>query len=168
MTTLGETATVSAIGADDLARYYRRALDPSRLVITVVGDILTDGIIERLSDALSGLRGSSAPFEMPPAPAVTNTPRYAERTIDRKQSHVVLGYQSVTVHDPDRRWASASRASMQARRGEPLVQVHAFGAGPKALVLEYHQFFFVEASKRQAVQLPTPEVSIYNQARLID
>ena len=102
MTTLGETTTVSVISADDLAAYYRRVLDPSRLVITVVGDIDTDGILARLSAAVGGLRASSSPFDMPPAPAVVNRVQYAERTIDRKQSHVVLAYQSVTVHDPDR------------------------------------------------------------------
>ena len=102
MTTLGETATVAAITADDLVAYYRRALDPRQLVITVVGDVDTDGVIDRLSTALKGLSASSSPFDMPPAPAVANCVQAAERTIDRKQSHVVLAYQSVTVHDPDR------------------------------------------------------------------
>jgi zinc protease len=102
MTALGETASVGKITPEDLRRYYRRALDPEHLVVTVVGDVDADETIERLRAALGDLQAEHPPSELPRDPEPPREVRRGVRPLDRKQSHVVVAYQSVDVANPDR------------------------------------------------------------------
>ena len=102
MTTLGEAGSVERLEADDLRAFYQRALNPNNLVVAVVGDVDRAAVLEKLDEALSGLPATESPFTIPtPAPEPTAI-RQASRETERHQSHVVIGYPSVTVKDPDR------------------------------------------------------------------
>jgi zinc protease len=68
----------------------------------VVGDVDADEVVERLKNAVGSLKAEQPAFELPPPPSTVAEPRRAEKPIDRKQSHVVTGYESVDVKDPDR------------------------------------------------------------------
>jgi zinc protease len=77
-------------------------LDPESLVVTVVGDINSDQIIAKLSQALEHVQGDGVPFT-PPEPA--KIPQHVRRTridTNRKQSHVVVALPGVAMRDPDR------------------------------------------------------------------
>jgi zinc protease len=102
MTTLGETESIASLKPDDLREYYRRSLHPENLVLTVVGDVDSDAIVQRLSAAVGSLAAKQPPLELPPPPAPSAEPRRAERPMDRKQSHVITANQSVDVKHPDR------------------------------------------------------------------
>ena len=102
MTTLGQEQSVAAISRDDLVSFYKDMLDPGNLVITVVGDIDEEAVVETIEAALAGLKPSRRPFELP-APATPPTSvRQIRHTTSRHQSHIVLAYPSVDVLDPDR------------------------------------------------------------------
>jgi zinc protease len=102
MTGLGEKGSVSAITADDLAGFYERALDPKNMVITFVGDIDADVVIEKLRGGVGDLSSVGDGFKLPPeAPAPTSV-REAFKSTKRRQTHLVLAYPSVDVSDPDR------------------------------------------------------------------
>ncbi len=102
MTTLGETASVSKISAQDLRRFYARALNPEALVVTVVGDVDLKSVVSELGGALGGIAKVDDPFVLPaPAPAPEGV-RSNTRSSERHQAHLVVGFPSVTVRDPDR------------------------------------------------------------------
>jgi len=102
MTTLGEAESVARLSADDLRAFYRRSLHPEHLVVAVVGDVDTDDIVARVRKALGGLTAEQPAFELPPAPDRPHSVRRSTHQIDRKQSHVLIAYQSVDLTDPDR------------------------------------------------------------------
>jgi zinc protease len=102
MTSLGETQSVAALRPEDLSAYYRESLNPEDLVITVVGDIDSDRVLERLRTALEGLKPVEPGFQMPPAAKPPTEVREAEKQTQRHQTHLVVAYPSVDVKDPDR------------------------------------------------------------------
>lgn len=99
--TLGSETSVSAMTQEQVAAYYKTLLDPERLVLSVVGDVETTQLIDRLSAGLSTL-----PTVTPPsAPEPESRPssmRTATRKVEKQQAHVVLGFQGVTLDNPDR------------------------------------------------------------------
>ena len=64
--TLGSQASVSAMTQAHIAAYYTTLLDPERLVLSVVGDVETTQMIDRLSAGLSSLPAVTPPSA--PAP----------------------------------------------------------------------------------------------------
>ena len=99
--TLGSEASVSAMTQEQVAAYYKTLLDPERLVLSVVGDVETTQLIDRLSAGLSTLPAVSPPS----APAPEARPlgvRTATKRVEKQQAHVVLGFQGVTLDNPDR------------------------------------------------------------------
>lgn len=102
MTTLGEKASIEALTTDGLAAFYRRALNPDNLVVAVVGDVDGSEVVRRLNAGLGKLPASDEPFVLPDPAAAPEGVRVATKETERHQAHVVLGYPSVTLSDPDR------------------------------------------------------------------
>ena len=98
--TLGSQASVEALSQARAAESYRGLLDPRRLVLGVVGDVQTDRVIDRLNAGLSGLAATTPPAA-PPSESRPDRVRNATRETDRQQSHVVLGFQGVSLDNPD-------------------------------------------------------------------
>ncbi len=102
MTTLGEKESIEKIKAEDLRAFYERALDPRNLVISIVGDIDAATVARKFGTTLIDLEERDDAFVLPePAPPPADV-RVMTRETERHQSHVVVGYPSVTVSDPDR------------------------------------------------------------------
>jgi len=102
MTTLGEKRSISAIKANDLRNYYHSSLDPRNLVVTIVGDVDSDAVVQRLSQALGGLRQDGHAFKMPPAAVRPTAIRHGRITSERKQTHIVVAFPGASVRDADR------------------------------------------------------------------
>jgi zinc protease len=117
MTTLGERTTVAALSPEDLRSFYRDALDPRSLVVTVVGDVDTEAVADRFKQALGALAPDDTPFRMPPAAGLPTAPRRAARHSDRRQSHIVLAYPGVSVDSPDRHALSVMDTILSAQGG---------------------------------------------------
>lgn len=99
---LGSEDTVRTLQRDHLGDYYRMLLNPDRLVISVVGDVDTSQVIEYLHTALAPLPTCSTAAPLPtPEPRPTAV-RQRHKTVDKQQAHIVLGFQGVTLLDPDR------------------------------------------------------------------
>lgn len=98
--TLGSQASVEALSQARAAESYRGLLDPRRLVLGVVGDVKADQVIDRLGAVLSGLAATTPPAA-PPSESRPDGVRSATRETDRQQSHVVLGFQGVSLDNPD-------------------------------------------------------------------
>ena len=102
MTPLGEKESIERITPKALRAFYERALNPEQLVISIVGDIDATAVARKFGTTLIDLQADKTPFTVPPpAPDPTGV-QVKTRENDRHQSHVVVGYPSVTVLDPDR------------------------------------------------------------------
>ena len=99
--TLGSEVSIGAMTQEQVAAYYKTLLDPERLVLSVVGDVETTYLIDRLSAGLSSLPAVTPPSA--PAPeARPSGARNATKRVEKRQAHVVLGFQGVTLDNPDR------------------------------------------------------------------
>ena len=99
--TLGSEASIRSLTQEQIAAYYRTLLDPKRLVLSIVGDVDTTQIVGRLNTALSTLPTVTSPAAPQPEPRPVEA-RAASKSADKQQAHVVLGFQGVTLDNPDR------------------------------------------------------------------
>ena len=99
--TLGSVASISAMTQEQVATYYKTLLDPERLVLSVVGDVETTQLIDRLSAGLSTLPAVTPPTAPAPEPRPSGV-RTVVKSAEKQQAHVVLGFQGVTLDNPDR------------------------------------------------------------------
>ncbi|MFC9068570.1 MULTISPECIES: M16 family metallopeptidase [Streptomyces] len=108
---LGTEESVGALTRDQIARFYRRHYDPTRLVVTAAGNLDHDTVVEQVRAAFerAGALGR--------ADAAPLGPRGGDRRIRTagavdvqeratEQAHLILGMPGVSRHD-ERRWALA-------------------------------------------------------------
>jgi zinc protease len=99
---LGSAESVAAFDAERVRKHHARLIRSANLSLAIAGDVDPDAIAVRVASCLSGL--DTTPFEAP-APPMDAAPaeiRTAEIIKDRAQSHLVIGFRGLTVHDPDR------------------------------------------------------------------
>jgi zinc protease len=99
---LGTAASVSAFGAEGLRAHHQRLVRARNLVVAVAGDVDPDDAAIRIASRLADLDGGG--FQ-PPTPPDEEAPREIRRASLRKQraqSHLVIGFRGLSVHDPDR------------------------------------------------------------------
>jgi zinc protease len=99
---LGTEETVRLLQREQLTSYYRTLLNPRQLVVSVVGDVDTDQVLTHLRAALEPLPVSPRATTLPPPDARPTTVQKRYKTVDKQQAHVVLGFQGVSLSNPDR------------------------------------------------------------------
>ena len=99
----GEEATVAVVTRDDLAAFHRQRYRPDGLVVTVVGDVAADWVIDRLARAFEGWTPDPAPA-LPPVPAAGPAPSVQRRQVEiagKTQADIVLGVPGFARTSPD-------------------------------------------------------------------
>ncbi|HKA52458.1 MAG TPA: pitrilysin family protein, partial [Candidatus Binatia bacterium] len=99
---LGSEESIRALQREQLIDYYRLLLNPERLVISVVGDVDTEQVTAHLREAFMHLPAAAAAPTLPPPDPRPTTTRQRHKAIDKQQAHIVLGFQGVTLANPDR------------------------------------------------------------------
>ncbi|MCB2225147.1 MAG: insulinase family protein [Desulfarculaceae bacterium] len=96
---LGTTESVSAVSREDLVDYLATSYVPSKLVVSAVGDLEHERLLDLLAPALSGLpMGEGRNHRQPPEPR----PGLWVHQRDSEQVHVAMGAPGPSVVDPDR------------------------------------------------------------------
>ena len=99
---LGTENTLRAVERDHLTEYYSQLLNPAHLVVSVVGDVSTDQIVEHFQSALASLPITAGTTLFPPSEPRPTAVRTAHKNVEKQQAHIVLGFQGVALDDPDR------------------------------------------------------------------
>ncbi len=99
---LGSEDTIRALQREQINKYYRRLLNPEQLVVSVVGDVATDQIVEHFRAALEPLPARPSDTTLPPNEPRPATARTARKEVEKQQAHIVLGFQGASLADPDR------------------------------------------------------------------
>src|SRR5262249_54005538 len=98
----GERATVESLSREALVDYHRRYLDPSQLVLAIIGDVDTAEALAMARARFGESTGRAGPLpDIAREPPPTERRRF-HRSLARAQAHLVLGFQGLTVGDPDR------------------------------------------------------------------
>ncbi|MFI0897632.1 M16 family metallopeptidase [Streptomyces sp. NPDC020983] len=106
---LGTVETINALTRDQVARFYRRHYDPTRLVVAAAGNIDHASVVRQVRRAFERAGALRDPDAVPQAPRGGRralTTAGAVEVLDRRteQAHVVLGMPGLSRTD-DRRWA---------------------------------------------------------------
>jgi zinc protease len=99
----GYEETVSSLGRDDLASYYRRHYSPQGMVIAVIGAISAEAVVDQVRNALGGWQapGVSPNRDIPPRVSLAESQREMVAIPGKTQSDIVLGWPGLARKDPD-------------------------------------------------------------------
>jgi len=102
MPQIGERATVERFTAEQLRAHHHQFHDPSRMVLAVIGDVNTTEVIDRARTLFGSAGEGPGPLPTVERDEPPTERRRVHRVLARAQAHVVLGFQGLTVYDPDR------------------------------------------------------------------
>jgi zinc protease len=120
---LGEAGVVGRMTGRDLREQFSRYYTPEGLVLSVVGDVDSEGVRTLAEEVLGGRVGRAAP-----APKVRLEPPVTERRVAVKrlakaQAHIVVGHPAVRVNDTDRFAMELLSAVMAGQGGRLFVEL---------------------------------------------
>lgn len=103
MTTLGTEASVQKLTRDDLLDYYGRYAVPQNLVLSVVGDVEVEEVVQAVQQLDSWATGRR---EWRP-PSIVEwkgfpSSKEIEERVDKNQAHLVLGFLGTPLRNEDR------------------------------------------------------------------
>jgi len=101
--TLGTAASVEAVDAPEIRRFFEEHYRPANMVVSVAGDCDHGAVAGAIEQRFSGCPGGAPPTRRPPA--LPADPLVVVRR-PTEQAHLVLGVRSVSRFDEDR-WALA-------------------------------------------------------------
>ncbi len=102
---LGTETSIREISRDDLLGYYQRYVQPNRMVLSIVGDVVAEEIAGEIAERIDAARfaGGAVHTGPDPAPAAAaRQHRYVSCQLPKQQAYVVIGFPGTTVHDPSR------------------------------------------------------------------
>jgi zinc protease len=123
LSTLGEKNTVEQLTPQSLRRYHARSMDPSQMTLAVVGDVDTEVVLERARAALGGTRGEAVAAPVVAPEPAWNGPRQARRTLQKAQTHLVLGFPGARMTDPWRRGLEVMQTLLSGQSGRLFLEL---------------------------------------------
>ncbi len=99
---LGTIDTVNAADSESLREFYEKYVRPQNMVITVVGNVNRDEVLETIKKDFGGMKKGSAPNPVINADAPPQEIRErVEKKRDKAQTHILLGFQGPSLDDED-------------------------------------------------------------------
>jgi len=99
---LGTIDTVKASDSKSLKEFYEKYVRPENMVITVVGNVNKDEVLETIKNDFGGMKKGSTPNPVINADAAPQEIRVRVDTKqDKAQTHILLGFQGPKIDDED-------------------------------------------------------------------
>ncbi|MCK4846162.1 MAG: insulinase family protein, partial [Deltaproteobacteria bacterium] len=101
MPVMGSAETVTSFTSDDLKEHYAKIFSPKRMVLTIVGDINTDHVIERVEEVLASFERKEVKL---PKLSAEDPPEEIIRTGEMKekeQTNIGIGFLGPKITDKD-------------------------------------------------------------------
>ncbi len=99
---LGSAENVSAFDSESLQRFYRKYARPENLVITVVGNVNEEEVLETIKKDFVSMEKANTPSPVISAEEPPSEIREKiETKEDKAQTHILLGFQGPTLIDDD-------------------------------------------------------------------
>jgi zinc protease len=101
---LGTEESIGRVTPTTMRAFFERHIDPSNVVICVVGDVDPDAIAARMEDATQPQAFRALPESAwtPAAEPTLDAPRVVRLVRDRAQAHVVMGTRGLTLDEKGR------------------------------------------------------------------
>ncbi|MBI4208190.1 MAG: insulinase family protein [Deltaproteobacteria bacterium] len=103
MVSLGTEDSVQKLTSQNLAEYYHHYVVPQNLVISVVGDLQADSVIQAIQ-GLESWHARGIGFELPsiPKPLFPQQAKEVQERLDKKQAHLIIGFPGPSFFEEDR------------------------------------------------------------------
>ncbi|MEM7007905.1 MAG: pitrilysin family protein [Thermodesulfobacteriota bacterium] len=99
---LGTSETVSSFDSETLRKFYKKYARPENLVITVVGNVDEQEVLETIKKDFGSMEKANSPSPLIKADTPPNVVREKIDTKeDKQQTHILLGFQGPTLMDDD-------------------------------------------------------------------
>jgi zinc protease len=101
---LGLQDGLAAISRDNLLTFHHASLQPERMVFAVVGDIVTEEVLDMFRRSAPATLMEDMSAVAPMGSALPERTEMVEQSIDfpGQQTHIVWGFPAVTLRHPDR------------------------------------------------------------------
>jgi zinc protease len=104
---IGTTQSVTSLTRRRVVDHYRQAFPLDRLVISIVGDVDPEAVVERARALFGAEPALAAATAVAPSPRLEpprppESPISVERKRQKQQGHIVYGFLGTTLNDPDR------------------------------------------------------------------
>ena len=99
---LGEEGTVKALKRDDIVNFYNKYVIPNNMVISVSGDVDAGSFMNILTDAFKDLKAKKDVTAISAKRAKIGSVKAAYLTMDKAQSLLLAGFETVDLKSPDR------------------------------------------------------------------
>jgi zinc protease len=96
---LGERIAVERLGPELLREWHTAYMNPSQMVLSVVGDVSVDEVMALAQEWFGHASGRAAPPPRVKSEPPPESPRQHKQILARSQSHLVLGFQGARVDD---------------------------------------------------------------------
>ncbi len=98
---LGTNESISKISSQTLHEYFKKIANPKNLTFCVVGDVKTDKWVKELEET-TALLGKGSKIENSFAAPVVKESKHLFQELKKEQSHIIVGYQGLTLKSQDR------------------------------------------------------------------
>jgi zinc protease len=99
---LGTAESVGKLSRETLLAHHNRYLHPGRMVLSFVGDVDPDRVIEEVTTRFSGTDEPPVADPVVAGPTPPDAPREVVLHRDREQAHMAIGFLGTTVNSADR------------------------------------------------------------------
>lgn len=102
MPLLGPAKNVRRFTVKNLIRHFGRLMNPTQMVLAVVGDFDTEQMLELLGPDLEGLKRRPSKFKSPKPDPEPKKSQRVEKILEKFQAHIVYGVRGARFKDKDR------------------------------------------------------------------
>ncbi len=119
----GTFDSVSALKKENLESYYRRIARPGNMVISVVGDVETKEVIEKVNRYFGEMKAAKIKLPQVPQEPPIKDIRLREINREKEQAHVVLGFMGTRVTDRERYPLTVLNAALSGQGGRLFLEL---------------------------------------------
>lgn len=119
---LGTEETVEKINVSALQSYYKKIAHAKNLTFSVVGDVNTKEWVQYLEDLTSHLPRGEKLAQNFKAPQITKDQKSFVH-LNKEQTHLILGYQGLTLTDPERYTLEIIQSILSGQGGRLFVEL---------------------------------------------
>ncbi|HOA75270.1 MAG TPA: pitrilysin family protein [Phycisphaerae bacterium] len=98
---IGHKPIVASLKKEDIVGYYHRMYVPDNIVVTIVGDIDLDEMLDAVRTEFAGFERRKVPTIVLPEQAPMTTPRWATRRMKVQSAMMQLAWPSIRLTHPD-------------------------------------------------------------------
>lgn len=97
MPVTGTEKTVSGFKRKDLVEHYTRLIVPQNMIISIVGDVNKDDVVNKIEELFGNFKRKAKPFPDPPIEGRQGHIKKIGEKKEKQQTHIALGFLGTTI-----------------------------------------------------------------------